>query len=58
MEREGCRLGMGTHSLPHMFVSLPTSQLEMSPWIEPATWQPAPVPVLQAQVELSQEQYV
>ena len=33
MEREGCRLGMGTHSLPNRFVTLPTSQLEMS-WLK------------------------
>jgi hypothetical protein len=33
MEREGCRLGMGTHSLNCMFVTLPTSQLEMS-WLK------------------------
>ena len=41
-----------------MFVTLPTSQLEMAPWIELATLQPAPVPVYQAQVELEQRQYV
>ena len=33
MEREGCRLGMGTHSLNAMFVTLPTFQLKMS-WLK------------------------
>ena len=37
MEREGCRLGMGTHSLLYMFVTLPTSQLEMS-WLKALAW--------------------
>ena len=58
MEREGCILGMGTHSQAYMSVTLPTFQLEIAPWVEFATRQPAPVPVYQAQVELSQLQYV